>query len=98
MPVLLYAGRGDDRIDAGCTGEAIGLFEGMVRFFLSDDEFAFVIAHEMAHCLNGRPSRPAAQRGVSLTRMCRPMRTRPMPMRWRICIRQGSMWIRAWKP
>jgi predicted Zn-dependent protease len=63
MPVLLYSGHGADRIDAGCTGEAIALFEGMVRFLSNDDDLAFVIAHEMAHCFNGRASwAPSATR------------------------------------
>ncbi|BCA52960.1 hypothetical protein W02_01000 [Nitrospira sp. KM1] len=56
IPVLMYAGVAGDRIDAGCTGDAIALFEGMVRFLSDDDELAFVIAHEMAHCFEGRGS------------------------------------------
>ncbi|SLM50105.1 protein of unknown function [Nitrospira japonica] len=56
LPVILYAGQSGDRIDAGCTGDVIALFEGLVRFLSQDDELAFVIAHEMAHCLHGRGS------------------------------------------
>lgn len=67
LPVILYAGRSGDRIDAGCTGDVIALFEGMVRFFSQDDELAFVIAHEMAHCFTGRSSwvRSSTQQPVS---------------------------------